>query len=41
MKLDGAIASHKSYMGAFLSVILTLIVLLYFVTKIISIYAKH
>ena len=41
MKLDGAITSHKSYMGAFLSFILALIVFLYFGTKINSIYAKH
>ena len=40
MKLDGAIISHKSYMGAILSFVLTVILLMYFVTKIISIYAK-
>lgn len=40
MKLDGAIASHNSYMGATLTLVLELILLMYFVTKIISIYAK-
>ena len=40
MKLDGPIAAHKSYMGASLSLLLEMILLMYFVTKIISIYAK-